>query len=48
MAYVVTKAGTLRTLECSCGPRLSLYPERAAAEWRSDFGPRFFRRFFAT
>ncbi len=38
MAYVVEKVVTLRTLECSCGPRLSLYPERAAAEWRSDFG----------
>lgn len=37
MAYVVANVVTLRTLECSCGPRLSLYPERAAAEWRDDF-----------
>lgn len=38
MAYVLEEVGTLRSLECSCGPRLSLYPERASAEWRSDFG----------
>ncbi len=38
VAYVVEKVGTLRTLACSCGPRLSLYPESASAEWRSDFG----------
>lgn len=37
VATIVDHVGSLRELSVSCAPRLSLYPEQAATEWRQGW-----------